>query len=199
MNRTIQFVGVVWLGVAAAAYADQNKPAKNPPPPKNPVAAKPSAQAPPNNAGGVPKGQTRLASPDNPIDRLLRMTPEQREQAIEKFPPQQQANFRKRFENFDKQTEAQKQRQLEQKDQFWNLPADKQKLVRDQMNAFNALPEDRREEVKKAYIRLSHSTPEERNTILARPQFRSRFTPAELQMLTVLPEYWPAPGGKPGQ
>ena len=192
MNRTIQFVGVVWLGVAAAAYADQNKPPKSPPPPKIP-AAKPAAQAPPNNPGGVPKGQTRLASPDNPIDRLLRMSPEQRERAIEKFPAQQQANFRKRFENFDKQTEAQKQRLLQQKDEFWSLPADKQKLVRDQMNAFNALPEDRREAVKKAYVRLSHETPENRNAILLRPEFRDRFTPAELQMLTVLPQYWPAP------
>ena len=60
------------------------------------------------------------------------------------------------------------------------------------MNAFKALPDARREEVKKAYVRLSRETPEGRNAILARPQFRSRFTPAELQMLTVLPEYWPA-------
>jgi Protein of unknown function (DUF3106) len=191
MNRGIQFAGVVWLGAMTAVGADQ-KPPKNPPPPKNQPVAKPAPQAPPpNNRGGVPKGQTRLPNPDNPIDRLLRMSPEQRERAIEKFPPQQQANFRKRFENFDKQPEAQKQRQLEHLDQFWTLPPDKQKLVHDQMNAFNALPEDRREEVKRAYLRLSRETPEGRDAILARPQFRSRFTPAELQILTVLPQYWP--------
>lgn len=197
MNRAIQFVGVVWLGAALALCADQ-KPPKNPPPPKVPAAKLPAP--PPIKKGGAPKGQTTLPNPDNPIDRLLRMTPEQRERAIEKFPPQQQANFRKRFENFDKQPEAVKQRQLEHLDQFWSLPPDKQKLVHDQMDAFKALPEDRREEVIKAYKRLSLETPEGRDTILARPQFRSRFTPAELQILTVLPQYWPAPSGvKPNQ
>jgi hypothetical protein len=128
----------------------------------------------------------------------LRMTPEQRERAIEKFPAAQQANFRKRFEAFDKQTEEQKQRQLQQKDQFWSLPPDKQKLVRDQINAFKALPEARREEVKKAYVTLSRITPEERDARLIKPQFRSRFTPAELQIVTVLSQYWPAPA-KPNQ
>ena len=171
---------------------------KDPPPAKNSPAAKPAPPPAPNKAGGVPggvpKGQAALPNPDNPIDRLLRMTPEQRERAIEKFPPKQQDNFRKRFEAFDRQTEAQKQRELEQKDAFWSLPPDKQRLVRDQINAFKALPVDRRQEVRKAYVRLSHETPEGRNTILARPQFRSRFTPAELQILTVLPEYMPAPG-----
>jgi hypothetical protein len=197
MNRAIQFVGVVWLGALVAACADQTKPAKPAPPPKPAPAAKPAKEAPPNNPGGAPKGRATLPNPDNPIDRLLRMTPEQRERAIEKFPPQQQANFRKRFENFDKQTEAQKQRQLQHLDEFWTLPPDKQNLVRDQINAFKALPEDRLVIVRQAYVRLSGSTPDEREAILARPQFRARFTPAELQILTVLPQYYPAPGAKP--
>jgi hypothetical protein len=196
MNRAIQVVGMVWLGAVVAICADQ-KPPKNPPAPKNAPAAKPAPEVPPKKAGGAPKAS--LPNPDNPIDRLLRMTPEQRERAIEKFPPQQQANFRKRFENFDKQTAAQKQRQLEHLDEFWSLPPDKQKLVRDQINAFKTLPEDRLAIVKQAYVRLSRSTPEERETILARPQFRSRFTPAELQILSVLPQYYPAPGARPAQ
>jgi hypothetical protein len=193
MIRAIQVVGMVWLGALVAVCADQTKPPKPPPPPKPVPAAKPVKPPSPNNSGGVPKAQTTLASPDNPIDRLLRMTPEQRERAIEKFPPAQQANFRKRFEAFDKQTEEQKQRQLEQKDEFWSLPPDKQKLVRDQINAFKALPEARRAEVKKAYQALSRATPEEREARLAKPQFRSRFSPAELQILSVLPQYFPAP------
>jgi len=194
MNRAIQFVGVVWLGALVAVCSDQ-KPPKPPPPPKPPAAAaKPAAKVPGNNGGngGAPK-QTTLASPDNPIDRLMRMSPEQRERAIEKFPAQRQADFRKRFEAFDRQTDEQKQRQLQQNDKFWSLPPERQRVVRDQINAFKALPEARREEVKKAYVALSRATPEERDARLARPQFRSRFSPAELQILTVLPEYWPAP------
>jgi hypothetical protein len=196
MNRVSQLVGVVWLGAAIAICGPQEQPGSATPPKSQP-AAKP-VPAPVNKGGGAPK-KTSLPNPDNPIERLLRMAPEQRELAIEKFPPDQQANFRKQFENFDKQTEAQKQRQLEHLDQFWSLPPDKQKLVRAQMNAFKELPEDRREEVKKAYVTLSSLTPEEREVRLARPQFRNRFTPAELQMLMVLPQYWPAPGVNAGQ
>jgi hypothetical protein len=196
MNRVSQLVGLVWLGAAIAVCGPQETPG-TPTPPKNQPIAKP-APAPVNKGGGAPK-KTSLPNPDNFILRLLRMPPEQRELAIEKFPPEQQTSFRKQFENFDKQTDAQKQRQLEHLDQFWSLPPDKQKLVRVQMNAFKDLPEDRREEVKKAYVTLSSLTPEEREVRLARPQFRNRFTPAELQMLMVLPQYWPAPGANAGQ
>src|SRR5580700_2282391 len=108
MNRAIQVVGVVWLGALVAVCADQTKPPKPPPAPKNPPAAKPAAQAPPNNAGGAAKGAAKMGNPDNPIDRLLRMSPEQRERAIEKLPPQQQANIRRRLQNFDNQPQAQK-------------------------------------------------------------------------------------------
>jgi hypothetical protein len=38
-------------------------------------------------------------------------------------------------------------------------------------------------------------TPEEREARLERPQFRSRFTPEEMQILSVLPQYLPVPGG----
>jgi hypothetical protein len=199
MNGAIQFVGVVWLS-AAAAVCSQQKP-KDPPPPKPPaVTAKPAAPPParpvPANrppAGGVPKGQpqVRLPNPDNPIDRLLRMSPEQRERAIEKFPAKQQENFRRQFENFDKLTDAQKQARMGKLDQFWNLPPDKQNLVRAQVNALTALPKDRSAEVSAAYVRLSRVTPEERNALLLNAQFRSRFTAQELQILSVLPEYFP--------
>jgi hypothetical protein len=196
MNRVSQLVGVVWLGAAIAVCGPQKSP-DNPTPPKNQPVSKPAPSSG-SKGGGAPK-KTSLPNPDNPIERLLRMPPEQRELAIEKFPAQQQANFRKQFENFDRQTDAQKQRQLEHLDQFWSLPPDKQKLVRTQMNAFKELPEDRREEVKKAYVTLSRLTPEEREVRLARPQFRNRFTNAELQILMVLPQYWPAPGANASQ
>jgi len=196
MNRAIQFVGVVWLGVAVSVCSAQ-KPPKNPPPPKPPAAAKPAPQPAANNAGGVPKGGAKMANPDNPIDRLLKMTPEQRELAIEKLPPQQQANARKRLANFDSKPQAEKDWELQRLNKLYSLPPDTRAQVTQQIKAFNALPIDRVTVVRPAYIRLSKATPEEREDILARPQFRARFTPAELQMLTVLPQYWPAPASRP--
>ena len=84
MKRAFQVAGIVCLGALGAVSSNQ-KPPKPPPPPKNPpVAAKPANQPPPKNGGGggVPGGapkKANLATPDNPIDRLLRMTATQPE------------------------------------------------------------------------------------------------------------------------
>ncbi len=202
MKRAIQLAGVVWLFTAVGVSADQNKP-KNPPPPKPappPAAAKVEAWkgggGPAGGrgaaGGGAPKARN-LPVPGNPIELLRAMTPEQRERALEKFPPDRQAQIRKGLENFDKQNEAQKQRQLQELDEFYKLPSDKQQLVRQQRKAFNALPDDRKIAVRAAYANLSKMTPEDRAARLARPQFQERFSPEELQILSVLSEYLPLP------
>lgn len=48
---------------------------------------------------GPPAG--RLNAPNGAIERLLAMSPEQRERVLEKLPPKQQENLRRRFEQFD--------------------------------------------------------------------------------------------------
>jgi hypothetical protein len=199
MNRAIQFGAVVWLGIAAPVCAAQ-KPPKNPPPPKPAPAAKPAPHpAANNNAGGVPKGGAKMANPANPVFRLFTMSPEQRERAIEKLPPKQQENIRRTLANFDNKPQAEKDRELQRLNGLWSLPLDKQALVSQQIKAFDALPPDRLAVVRPAYRNLSGMTPEQRAERLAKPQFRSRFTPEELQMLSVLPEYYPMPAGKAGQ
>jgi hypothetical protein len=197
MKRAIQFAGVVWLCAVPVICADQNKP-KNPtlkaPPRATAKIVPPKVPKVEGGArGGVPKGAAKLPNPENPIEVLRRLTPEERERVLEKYPPKQQANIRKRLENFDNLPEAQKQRQLGWTDEFYRLPPDKQQLVRQQIRAFNALPPERLAAVRAAYARLSKASPEERAEILARPQFQARFSPEELQMLRVLPEYWPLP------
>ena len=206
MKRAIQLAAVVWLFGAGALASDQNKP-KNPPPPKPtppPKAAPPPAAAKwpsggpnrgggPNPGGGTPKGAGKLPVYGNPIELLRAMTPEQRERALEKFPPDRQAQIRKGLENFDRQNEAQKQRQLRELDEFYKLPQDKQQLVRQQSKAFNDLPDDRKIAVRAAYANLSKMAPEARADRLARPQFQQRFSPEELQILSVLSEYLPLP------
>jgi Protein of unknown function (DUF3106) len=201
MKRAIQVAVVVWLSGALGIASDQNKP-KNPPPPKPKAAPQPKTSPPPpakwqgggpNPGGGTPKGARNLPVPGNPIELLRAMSPEQRERALEKFPPDRQAQIRKGLENFDKQSDAQKQRQLQQLDEFYKLPPDKQQLVRQQRQAFNALPDDRKIAVRAAYANLSKMTSEERASRLARPQFQQRFSPEELQILGVLSEYLPLP------
>src|ERR1035438_2847007 len=103
MKRRSQAVAVLLLmaasGMCAQTGSKPAKPPKPPPPPRNAAPKAPAArnpQAP--KAGGAPK----LANPGNPVERLMAMPPEKREQVLEKLPPQQQANLRQRLDRFDK-------------------------------------------------------------------------------------------------
>ena len=101
--------------MAAVGMCAQNagpKPAKAPPPPRN--VARPGGAVKPPAAGNpqAPKngGAPRLGNPGNPVERLMAMPPEKREQVLEKLPPQQQANLRQRLERYDQLPPAERAR-----------------------------------------------------------------------------------------
>src|ERR1039457_4317736 len=96
MKRRCHAVGMMLLMAAEGMCAQTAGPKspKAPPPPRNvvrPGAARSSAGQNPAapKAGGAP----RLGNPGNPVERLMAMPPEKREQVLEKLPPQQQANL----------------------------------------------------------------------------------------------------------
>jgi hypothetical protein len=92
----------------------------------------------------APKGAAKIGNPGASVARrLMRVTPEQRERALEKLPPQQQAQIRQRLERFDKQPPQQRERMIQQYQEFQSLPPEKQNLVTRQIQAVNQLPEDR--------------------------------------------------------
>ena len=134
MTRAVQ-IGAILLVAAASGVSDQKgggKPAAAP----SPRAARSNNPAPSNPA--VEKGAgrrgaagNRLPRPlGNPVQRLMAMTPEQRERVLEKLPARQQANIRQRLENFDKLPPAEKTRRLQLFQEFSNLPPEKQEKLR---------------------------------------------------------------------
>jgi len=129
-----------------------------------------------------------------PVERMLAMTPEQRERVLEKLPPGKQAELRKRFEQFDKRPPEERQRLLRQWKYMESLSPEKRELLARQMQAFNALPDDRRVVLRRALNQLSRLTPEEREARLAAEPFKSRFSATELQMLSDLSNNFPVPG-----
>ena len=62
------------------------------------------------------------------------------------------------------------------------------------MQAFNSLPETRREDLKPVLQRLRHMPEERRNALLNSPAFKNRFSAAEVQMLTEISQNYPLPG-----
>jgi hypothetical protein len=138
----------------------------------------------------------RIGNPGNVVQQLMRMTPEQRERALEKLPPARQARIREQLQRFDSLPKAEQERRLRLAEMFANLPPEKQDLVRRQIKAFNELPEDRRRVVGPAFQRLRRMTEAERQAVMTRPAFQRRFTPAEQQMLGDLSANLPPAAGE---
>src|ERR1017187_6943220 len=197
MKRRCHAVGMMLLMAAEGMCAQTAGPKspKAPPPPRNvvrPGAARSSAGQSPEapKAGGAPK----LANPGNPVERLMAMPPEKREQVLEKLPPQQQANLRQRLDRFDKLPAAERARLNQMWSTFNSLPPEKQAIVTRQMQAFNNLPEARREDLRPILQRLRIMPEDKRNALLNSEAFKNRYSASEFQMLTDISQNYPIPG-----
>jgi hypothetical protein len=181
MNRTFQLVGAALLVLWPGWCADQ-KP-KPPPPPKAPPAAAPKNF---NGPGGVPKGNVPRINNPGPAQRLLQMTPEQRERALEKLPPAQQEQIRKQLEKLDQRPQAEKDHIARQLRGLDSLPPPQRRLVTQQLNAFNKLPNDRIQPVRRELVQLMRMPEEQRNTRLNSDAFKQRYSPQEQGILSDL-------------
>jgi hypothetical protein len=197
MKRRCHAVGMMLL-MASAGICGQPagpKAAKAPPPPRNVVrpgvARPPAGKNPvaPNAGGGA-----RVGNPGNPVERLMAMPPEKREQVLERLPPQQQANLRERLDKYDKLPAAERARLNQMWSTFNSLPPEKQAIVTRQMQAFNSLPEARREDLKPVLQRLRRMPADRRDELLNSQAFKDRFSASEWRMLADISQNYPLPG-----
>jgi Protein of unknown function (DUF3106) len=178
MAHPRRLAAILMVALAPALLA-QRKAA----PARPPQAAKNAPREPRAGPGPKPGRAPRMANPAGVVQQLMRMSPEERERALEKLPPQRQAQIRQRLEQFDSLPRQEQERQLQLGRTFANLAPDKQDLVRRQIRAVNQLPEDRQRMVRAAFQQLRRLPENERQARLASEGFRNRFTPAEQQML----------------
>ena len=191
MARAFSFAGVALLCAAAVCAAAQKAP-KAPPPPKMPAAKAAPRGNPKEGAKGVPKNNApRIANPANLMQQLFRMSPEDRERAIEKFPPQQQARIRQQLQRLDNLPPQEKQRLLRLGNELASLPPEKQVQLFREINAFDALPEDRRRILVPELQRLRRMPEDRRLARINSEEFRSSYTPAEQQMMIDISQYLP--------
>ena len=193
MSHAPQFGAVLWLAMASSVWG-QKAPKPKPAPPPRAAATRPNA--PPKNAqkqaNGAPKaGGGRILNPGNPVLRMMAMPPERREQMLERLPPQQQVRLRQALENFDKLPPAERNRQLGILNMYANLPPEKQATLTKQIQLFNQLPDDRITVVRPELLKLHRMSESERSDRVASEEFKSKFTPAEQQMLGEISPYFP--------
>ena len=185
MNRAFQLAGAALLVMWPAWCADQkaNKPV--PPPKARPPAAVPNNRTArgPNGGGGIPKNNAPRINTPGPAQRLLQMTPEQRERALEKLPPKQQDQIRRQLDRLDRLPPAEKDRIARQIRGLDNLPPPQRRVVLQQLNAFRNLPDDRIQPMRRTLIQLMRMPDDERTARLDSEAFKKQFSPQEQEIL----------------
>jgi len=185
MGRILQ-IGSVLLLVVGASYAGAQQEPKAPPKPPKPAPAKP-APAKGGAPKAIPKGSARLLNPGNVAVRLFRMTPEERERALEKLPNEQaRENARKTLQWFDSLPKETQELQLRRLEHFSQLPPEKRAEVKQLVVQANQLPPPRKAAVGRALVLLQQMNDIQREVTLQRPGFQARFSPEEFRIVSGL-------------
>lgn len=142
-----------------------------------------------------PAERLPLAPPQNltMLDRLERMSPEERQRLLQKLPPERRQRIEERLRKYESLTAEQRQRLREQFERFQQLPPERQQALRQLYQRFSQLPEDRRRAVRRGVWELQMLEPARRPIRMDRPWFRNRYSPEELQMIQELLEVAPIP------
>ncbi len=158
--RGVVIAGAIVLMLASSSGQVEGAQTKVKPPPAPRPAAKPAAK-PGSNQGKQPARPV----PAEQLERLLNMSPEERQKALSKLPPPQQKQLQNRLDNLDRQSPAQRAETLERTRQLEKLPPERQQAVTNQIKGMNGLSfADQRE-------------------ILNSPEFGKNFSPEEQQIV----------------
>jgi hypothetical protein len=129
--------------------------------------------------------------PRNAIERLARMTPEQRRRALRKLPPKRRQQLEQRLEKYKRLSPEQRRQLGGQYDSFRRLPPNKQEEARKLFRRFQRLPQDRRTLVRQELRNLRRLSEADHRARMNGDEFRNRFTHSERQLLEDLLDLGP--------
>jgi len=170
-------VGFVLL-VSSSYGADEKKPP-----------AAPKVQAPRPAPKAVQNKQPQ--QPDNHpgeqlFDRLSRMTPEQREKALQNLPPAQRQKIRNQLNEIQKWPTAAQNRARARLEMLNSLPLQRQNQVKRSARQLLDLPADRQESIKTELQRMAPLPDDERRAYMNTEEFRNRYSANEQQIMSNL-------------
>ena len=164
------YFGRLVLVLAAAVYLPAGAFAQNL---KGNPAPRPSA--PPRQQGQFDKGKQaqqkgKMAPlPAPQLQRLMNMTPEQRERALSRLGPEQRQQVEQRLNQFQKQ--------------FERLPPEQQEALQQRYQTFSKLPQERRTAIREELQELRTLPPAQRAERLNSEDEKQKFSGDELGIL----------------
>lgn len=118
-----------------------------------------------------------------PLDEFQRMSPQERQKALDKLPADRAEKLRKQLQEYSKLTPEQQAVAKEQLQMFHNLPPERQQAMRKVFNQFLRQPSDRQQAMRQELNQLRDMPEADRQARLASPDLKSRFSKNEHKML----------------
>jgi phage-related protein len=172
-------VGVPSLVAQARGGKAAARPAPRAQQPRPQQAPRPNARQPDNHRG------------EQLFDRLMRMTPGDREKALSQLPPKRRQQLEQRMRNFQDLPPAVQTRRLDRLERLNSLPPQRQNEVRQSMKDLQDLPDGRKKTINQEMNRMSRMTDDERAARMNSDDFRNRYSPDEQRMMGNLAEILP--------
>lgn len=127
------------------------------------------------------------------LDRLERMTPDERQRILDRLPPERRARVEARLRAYEGLSQADRDRLRRQYDTFRALPPEQKANARRLFWQFLELPPGRRMVLRQEADRLSRMPWPRRQARMSSPEFARRYTPEEREILRVLAAITPNP------
>jgi len=118
-----------------------------------------------------------------PIEEFETLPADQQQKALNRLPPAQRQKLQERLERFNALPPQQQQTLKTLYNRLHQLPAQRQEAVRKAINKFSQAPADRQQAMRDELRNVAALAPEQRQTHLNSPEFRSRFTKKEQDIL----------------
>jgi hypothetical protein len=181
------------FSLVTSALAGQKQPHPPAVAPPRPARAQPAPKS--SAPGRAPAQGNRQKLENQPgeqaLDRLSRMTPEQREKWLSSLPPARRQRIEQSLREFQKMPPAQQNRLRSQQELLNSLPQQRQNQVRRSVQQFVNMPEERKAVVKQEMQRMAPMSDEERRAHMNSEEFRNRYSANEQQMMGNLMEVQP--------
>ena len=154
--------------------------------PKDRPAPAPKGSGPKGSGPKAPKAQIAPGAPARKkggewtaVDRFNRMTPEQRQKALDRLPPERRQKLEQRLDQYNHLTPEMRSRLRA----FDQLPPEKQNQARRLFRQFGELPPERQAPLRKEFENLRGMSDADRRARMNSDEFRSTYNSHEQRML----------------
>lgn len=118
-----------------------------------------------------------------PIDEFQHMSPDQRQAALSKLPPERADKLRKQLQEYSQLTPEQQTVARERLEAFRNLPPERQAGMRKAFNSFSQQAPERQQAMRQELNQLRGIPEAERQARFSSPDFKGRFSGAEQKII----------------